>query len=366
MRKFRLTAAAILSCLLMATPCEAAVATPSEVEREDFEVPELTGDYLTDIMNIAWSQIGYEEDDRGHTKYSDWAGQPGRAWCSEFVAWCADQANIPKSIIPKGLSSNQYRNFYSSRNRYYLLENDRDHTKCGCGAASSGVLTLDELQEGDILLIETNGNFSDGPDHTELLVSVSDGTLYTVGGNIGGAVQENRKKAYAIHGVCRPDYEGTDKSSSSGSGSSGGSHSGGSGGSGGGGGSSRVVYGTTGGTGAGPAYTGITTIGTYAYGTRWEKAGDKWRLYAAGERYAANQWAYSNKHWYLFDSNTYMLTGWQLVDGKWYYLNGDGSMATGWVFLDNKWYCLAQNGEMYASTYTPDGYYVDATGAWVQ
>ena len=72
-----------------------------------------------------------------------------------------------------------------------------------------------------------------------------------------------------------------------------------------------------------------------------------------------------NGQWYLFDVNGYMLTGWADVGGKWYYLNADGAMAIGWIQADTKWYYLGSDGAMLSSTTTPDGYLVDASGAWV-
>jgi len=47
--------------------------------------------------------------------------------------------------------------------------------------------------------------------------------------------------------------------------------------------------------------------------------------------------------------------------GNWYYLGDDGSMTI------NKWvgnYYLGSDGVMLTNSYTPDGYYVGADGAW--
>ena len=59
-----------------------------------------------------------------------------------------------------------------------------------------------------------------------------------------------------------------------------------------------------------------------------------------------------------------MATGWVKDSGSWYYLKNSGSMATGWVKDNGKWYYLASSGSMLRNTYTPDGYYVDDSGAW--
>lgn len=67
-----------------------------------YPVPELSGNYCEDIISVAESQLGYTESGTGETVYSSLAGQPGRSWCSEFVAWCANRTGIPTSIIPVG------------------------------------------------------------------------------------------------------------------------------------------------------------------------------------------------------------------------------------------------------------------------
>ena len=72
----------------------------------------LTGDYATDIVNIAKSQIGYHEGNNAdeyhgantsggdnYTEYGRWAINDNRAWCGYFVTWCAHQARIPDEIV---------------------------------------------------------------------------------------------------------------------------------------------------------------------------------------------------------------------------------------------------------------------------
>lgn len=69
--------------------------------------------------------------------------------------------------------------------------------------------------------------------------------------------------------------------------------------------------------------------------------------------------------WFYFNPATgAMQTNWLFVDGVWYFFNASGVMQTGWQFINNVWYCFATSGAMYANTVTPDGYTVDANGAW--
>lgn len=54
--------------------------------------------------------------------------------------------------------------------------------------------------------------------------------------------------------------------------------------------------------------------------------------------------------WFYFDANGKMLTGWQQLGGKWYYLDPRQGGSYGMCLLN---------------TTTPDGYKVDANGAWI-
>lgn len=99
----------------------------------------------------------------------------------------------------------------------------------------------------------------------------------------------------------------------------------------------------------------------------------------------------TNKWYYMNDNTGILVTGWHLdkQDGRWYYLNQNGEMLTGWQNIGGKWYYFNTNtpentyawdaaafkwnylnnsarpyGSMYAGEKTPDGYSVDANGAW--
>ena len=99
----------------------------------------------------------------------------------------------------------------------------------------------------------------------------------------------------------------------------------------------------------------------------------------------------TNKWYYMNDNTGILKTGWHKdpQDGRWYYLNSNGEMLVGWQKIDGKWYYFNTNtpqntytwdanafkwnylnnsvrpfGSMYAGEKTPDGYTVDANGAW--
>ncbi|HJA69992.1 MAG TPA: hypothetical protein IAA07_00240 [Candidatus Lachnoclostridium stercoravium] len=56
---------------------------------------------------------------------------------------------------------------------------------------------------------------------------------------------------------------------------------------------------------------------------------------------------------------------WQQDTVGWWYDNGGGDYPRNcWQEIDGVWYYFAEDGYMLADTLTPDGYYVDASGAW--
>ena len=97
--------------------------------------------------------------------------------------------------------------------------------------------------------------------------------------------------------------------------------------------------------------------------TGWLKDNGSW-YYLNNSGSMATGWLKDNGSWYYLKNSGSMATGWVKDSGSWYYLKNSGSMATGWVKDNGKWYYLASSGSMLRNTYTPDGYYVDGSGAW--
>lgn len=136
------------------------------------------------------------------------------------------------------------------------------------------------------------------------------------------------------------------------------------------------------------ALTAMTlTFPIQPFAGEWRQSGDRWQYILEDGREQRNSWLKTDdEKWYHFDENGMMTTGWyqdedqiwyyleadgsmasgwKQVEGKWYYLEPNGSMASGWKQIDGKWYYLdKQSGEAVVNGYTPDGYYVDGSGAW--
>lgn len=63
----------------------------------------------------------------------------------------------------------------------------------------------------------------------------------------------------------------------------------------------------------------------------------------------------------------YAAAGWEEHSGgTWRYVKEDESYAAGeWLWIDGQCYCFDESGWLYMGCITPDGYYVDHSGAWI-
>ena len=117
-----------------------------------------------------------------------------------------------------------------------------------------------------------------------------------------------------------------------------------------------------------------TSVGNMQTG--WLQQGQTWYYLNTAtegvEGSMATGWKAINGSWYYMNTSVgNMQTGWLQLGQTWYYLNTategvEGSMVTGWKLVGGKYYYFDASGAMLANTTTPDGYKVDASGAWIQ
>lgn len=136
--------------------------------------------------------------------------------------------------------------------------------------------------------------------------------------------------------------------------------------------------------------SGIVPTVIYAAGisapsgdSSWSYDNAGWKLKKSDGNFASSEWREVSwngiNSWYHFNTQGYADGGWYTdTDGQRYYFynNHDGAfgrMLTGWNEIDGQWYyfnTIAVNGGSLGSLVTdgttPDGYKVDASGAWVQ
>ena len=173
----------------------------------------LTGDQRTDIVNIAKSQVGYQEGSsssqlagtsyggRNYTEYGRWYGLQDM-WCAMFVSWCANTAGVSTSVVPKHCFTPSGLQWFKDRGRAYSR-----------ATVANGGYTP---KAGDIIYFKSSRN-SNSTNHVGIVTKYSNGTVYTVEGNTssatistnGGAVCE---KSYSIYNtyivyICSPAYK---------------------------------------------------------------------------------------------------------------------------------------------------------------
>ena len=95
---------------------------------------ELTGVWADDVLEIAKSQLGYEESTKnyivtedgktqGYTRYGDWYGDSYGHWCAMYVSFCLHYAGVDTDLLPldancqnwiETLSKEKYNSYYKT------------------------------------------------------------------------------------------------------------------------------------------------------------------------------------------------------------------------------------------------------------
>lgn len=175
-----------------------------------------TGNQRVDIVNVAKSQVGYQEGSNSsqlsgttyggsnYTEYGRWYGLQDM-WCAMFVSWCANVAGVSTSIIPSHSYTPTGLNWFINKGQAY------SRAKVAAGSYTP--------KAGDIIYFKSARN-SNITNHIGIVTSYSSGTVYTVEGNTssatistnGGAVAA---KSYSISNtyivyICKPAYTSGD------------------------------------------------------------------------------------------------------------------------------------------------------------
>ena len=162
---------------------------------------ELTGVWPDDLLNIARSQLGYEEsklnfiiDDegnrQGYTRYGAWYRASYSEWCAMYVSFCLNYAEIPETVVPREANCEKWIRALSSEGLYVSAAHYAP-------------------QPGDLIFFdwEQDGNV----DHVGLVEAAGEGTITTVEGNSRGGVRRNEYRAdndvIAGYGLLNAAYE---------------------------------------------------------------------------------------------------------------------------------------------------------------
>ena len=172
----------------------------------------LTGDQRTDLVNVAKSQIGYQEGSSSsylsgtvkgngnYTEYGRWYGLQDM-WCAMFVSWCAHVAGIPTSVVPSHSYTPTGLNWFKNKGQAYSR-----------ATVAAGGYTP---QPGDIIYFKSSRN-QNITNHIGIVTSYSGGTVYTIEGNTSSATISTNggavcAKSYSITNtyivyICKPAF----------------------------------------------------------------------------------------------------------------------------------------------------------------
>ena len=142
-----------------------------------------------DIVAVAIQEIGYRERPGNETKYGEFTGANGLAWCHSFVSWCANECGFIKmGILPKTASCEEGRQWFIHHQKYQEKE--------------AGYIP----QPGDILYFDYEG---EGESHHVGIVEYTENdVVHTIEGNKRDQVMRaHYPLTYGgIMGYGQPDY----------------------------------------------------------------------------------------------------------------------------------------------------------------
>lgn len=125
---------------------------------------------MSDLVDIASKEVGYKEGAGNSTKYGQYTGANGAAWCQSFVSWCAHEASVGTDIVPKTASTDAGMAFFKNKKRF----------------KAKGTYTP---KRNDIVYFKT------GRSHTGIVEYVKGSTLHTIEGNSSDAV---KRRTYSL------------------------------------------------------------------------------------------------------------------------------------------------------------------------
>ena len=177
----------------------------------------LSGNPASDLILVAYSQIGYHEGTSwdeisgtyngcsDYTEYNRWYPVQAQWWCNLFVSWCFRAAGIGDDIAPK--------------NPFYLSQwRSRGAGVFSWGDYKNGFITP---QPGDIIIYGPDSSDVDGSSledsyqHIGIVYSYQNGTFFNIEGNYSDAVTfvDHTPDYYSgwsgtgfIHAIVRPNY----------------------------------------------------------------------------------------------------------------------------------------------------------------
>lgn len=142
-----------------------------------------------EIVEIARSQIGYQEGYNNDTKYGEWYGLNNEPWCAIFCSWCGDQIGVLDKAFPR---------FAGCTTGFHEMQ-------------TWGITTNEHIipEAGDLIFFEWDGDYDDY-DHVGIVESADENWVNTIEGNHEDCVARYtyQRNSRCIVGYAKPNYEG--------------------------------------------------------------------------------------------------------------------------------------------------------------
>ena len=150
---------------------------------------------MTTVVDIAKSQLGYQEGPNNDSKYGKWYGLNNQSWCAMFVSWCFNEVGLLSKVLAQG---------------------KKGFASCDVGlkwfARNNKLVPVGKAEAGDIAFFQFDADAQ--PDHVGIVASNDGKNLFCYEGNTSsgkGGSQSNgdgvylRKRPYSlVMGVARP------------------------------------------------------------------------------------------------------------------------------------------------------------------
>lgn len=88
----------------------------------EYHVDVTLGDGIEKLVNVAKYELeqGFREDNANNiTPYGQWYGMNGQPWCAMFVSFCAYQAGVLETLVPRYSWCPSGMTWYKNKNRYH-------------------------------------------------------------------------------------------------------------------------------------------------------------------------------------------------------------------------------------------------------
>ena len=142
---------------------------------ESMKDAQLCGDWAADLVEIARTQIGYQESEKdirvdsegktqGYTRYGAWAGPAYAEWCAIFIGFCLHYAGVPETAFPwdasvqMWLSAAKEKGIFREPEGYEPQAGDVVFLRREGEKAAAHIGIVETAEGGEIGTIEGNAN----------------------------------------------------------------------------------------------------------------------------------------------------------------------------------------------------------------